>query len=219
METLKCETSNHQISTLGIFWTGLILMFMGLPVFSQMEPGRIQEAFKTSYGLERKADYSGAIKSLSTVYEETSYEVNLRLGWLEYQAGFFTESAAYYRKAITLMPYAIEAKFGFVFPASALGNWDQVISTYQEILKIDPQNTIANYRMGSIYYGRQDYSTAEKHLEKVVNLYLFDYDSNILFAWTLFKLGKLRESSVVFNRCLNIRPDDLSAKEGLALIK
>ena len=153
------------------------------------------------------------------IYQEDSYEINVRLGWVTYLAGLFTESTAYYQKAIKLKPYAIEAKIGFANPASALGNWEQVIAQYEEILKIDPQNTIINYRMGSIYYGRKDYAKAEKHLEKVINLYPFDFDSMVLYAWTNCRLGKLRESQVLFNKALLIRPKDPSAMEGLGLIK
>jgi tetratricopeptide (TPR) repeat protein len=73
--------------------------------------------------------------------------------------------------------------------------------------------------MGSIYYGRKDFVKAEKYLEKVVNLYPFDYDSMVLYAWTNLKLGKTREAQVLFNKVLLIRPKDVSALEGLALIK
>ena len=81
-------------------------------------------------------------------------------------------------------------------------NWEQVINQYKDIIKIDPQNTIVNFRMGSYYYGKSDFAAAEKFLEKVINLYPFDYDSNILYAWTEFKLGKLREAQVLFNKVL-----------------
>jgi len=94
-----------------------------------------------------------------------------------------------------------------------------VIAEYNEILAIDPQNTTVNYRMGSIYYGRKDYTKAEKYLEKVVNLYPFDYDSMILYAWTNYRLAKLREAQVLFNKVLLMRPKDASALEGLGLIK
>jgi len=219
METLAKKIRRQSIARTLFFLLCAFLSFIPRQGYTQTNQKEIQDAFKNSYALERKADYTGAIKVLTTVYNEKSYEINLRLGWLQYQAGFFTESAAYYHKAMTLMPYSLEAKFGFVYPSAAVGNWDQVITTYQEILRIDPQNTLANYRMGSIYYGRQDYASAEKFLEKVVNLYPFDYDSNVLFAWTMLKLGKLREASVVFDRCLNMRPDDISAREGLGLTK
>lgn len=179
----------------------------------------IEDAFEASYLLQDKANYNGAIAALKAVYDENSYEINVRLGWLNYLGGSFTESAAYYQKAIKLKPYAIEPKLGFAYPAAALGNWDQVIAQYNEILKIDPQNTTANYRLGSIYYGKLDYAAAEKYLGKVVNLYPFDYDSNILYAWTNLKLGKNREAQVLFHKVLMMRPNDASALEGMGLIK
>jgi tetratricopeptide (TPR) repeat protein len=178
-----------------------------------------QDAFAKSQAYESRGNFTDAIAAMKTVYQEDSYEINLRLGWLTYLAGQFTESSAFYQKAIKLKPYSIEAKFGFVNPASALGNWDQVISQYEEILTIDPQNSLANYRMGSIWYGRKDYAKAEKYLEKVVNLYPFDYDSLVLYAWVNLKLGKMREAQVLFNKVLMNRPKDASALEGLALIK
>jgi tetratricopeptide (TPR) repeat protein len=197
----------------------MLFIFWSTSLFSQTDYPALQEAFRKSHLYESKGNFSEAIAVLKTVYQEDSYETNLRLGWVTYLGGLFTESAAFYQKAIKLKPYSIEARIGFANPASALGNWDQVITHYNEILDIDPQNTLVNYRMGSIYYGRQDYAKAEKYLEKVINLYPFDYDSMILFAWTNFKLGKFREARVVFNKVLLNRPGDTSALEGLSLIK
>jgi tetratricopeptide (TPR) repeat protein len=211
METLKI---------IGLRVTLLVaVVTLSFRVNAQSNLKAIEDAFATSYTLQDKANYTGAIDALKAVYDENSYEINLRLGWVNYLGGFFTESAAYYQKAIKLKPYAIEAKLGFVYPAGAMGNWDQVIAQYEEILKIDPQNTLANYRLGSIYYGKKDYAKAEKYLEKVVNLYPFDYDSAILYAWTNLKMGRMREAQVLFHKALLIRPNDPSAMEGLGSIK
>ena len=100
----------------------------------------IQLAFSSSYASEKAGEHTKAIEELKKIYDTESYEINLRLGWLSYQAGLFTESMAYYQKAIALRPFAIEAKLGFVYPASAKGNWEQLRTQYVEILKIDPQN-------------------------------------------------------------------------------
>ena len=195
--------------------TGLIIT-----VTSQAQDYKtIQDAFEKSYLYEYSGDYSKAIDALKNVYDEESYEINLRLGWLTYMAGFFTESTAYYQKAIELKPLSIEAKFGYVYPASALGNWEQVKKQYNEILKIDPQNSMANYKLGSIYYGNEDYTTTLKYFEKVVNLYPFDYDGLLMYAWTNLKLGKFREAEVLFNKVLMNQPNDESAMEGLGMIK
>lgn len=179
----------------------------------------ILDAFTKSYKYEKSGEYSKAIAEVKKVYNDESYEVNLRLGWLHYSSGLFTESIAYYQKAIALMPYAIEPKFGYVYPAFALGNTEQVKTQYAEIIKIDPNNMLANYRLGLLYYGAKDYNAAHKYFEKVVNLWPFDYDGVIMYAWTNFKLGKLREAKVMFNKAMLLKPDDASAKEGLDLIK
>ena len=179
----------------------------------------IAEAFSQSYVFESKADYSKAISAVKGVYNDKSYEINLRLGWLHYEAGLFTEALAFYQKAIDLRPYSIEAKLGYVYPAAALGNWDQVTTQYKKILETDPQNTTANYRLGLIYFGKKDYQNAFKNFEKLVNLYPFGYDGLLYLGWTDYYLGQTKEAKVLFGKVLLVSPGDKSALEGLGLIK
>lgn len=186
---------------------------------SAQEKTSLPDIFSASYTYESRAEYGKAIEVLKKVYDESSYEINLRLGWLTYQSGLFTESIAYYNKAISLMPMSIEAKLGFALPASSLGNWNQVITRYNEVLKLDPNHYLTNYRLGLIYYGRKDYQNAFKYFEKIVNLYPFDYDALLMTAWTNFQLGKLREAKILFGKALLNKPGDSSALEGMGLIK
>jgi len=194
----------------------LMAIVVNLNAFSQEN---VLKAFKESYALEARGEYKKAAEVMKGVYSEDSYEINLRLGWLNYQAGLFTESTAFYQKALAILPYSEEAKFGIIYPLSALGKWNEVIHFYEKILEISPNNTTANYRLGLIYYGREDYGTAYKYFEKVVNLYPFGYDGLLMFAWTNLKTGKLREAKILFNKVLMYSPDDVSALEGLSLIK
>jgi tetratricopeptide (TPR) repeat protein len=204
----------------------LLKTFLLIGVFSIMSVTVAQEntdqiisAFTESYTLEKEGDYAKAIETIKKVYKEDNYELNMRLGWLHYSSGLFTESQAYYQKAADLMPMAEEALAGLSYPAAALGHWDQVISLYKKILQLHPNSTLYNYKLGSIYYGREEYVKAAQFLEKVVNLYPFDYDGILLMAWTNLKLGKTREAKVLFNKVLMLSPDDSSAKEGLELLK
>lgn len=180
---------------------------------------KIVDAFQQSYIHEASGEIQESMEVLKSVYNEDSYEINLRLGWLAYLSGLFSESIAFYNKAISLMPYSIEARFGIVYPASALGNWNMVIKQYEKILEINPNNSIATHRLGLIYYGREDYNTAYKYFEKVVNLYPFDYDALIMFAWTNYKLNKSREATILFQKALMHTPGGSSALEGLELLK
>ena len=62
----------------------------------------------------------------------------------------------YFSTAQKLKPYSEEARFGLILPKAALGKWDDVIQIYDNILEISPQNTVALYRLGLIYYGRKN---------------------------------------------------------------
>lgn len=180
---------------------------------------KLINAFADSYAKEKAGKYVEAAAPLKANYDEKSYEINLRLGWLTYLQGNFSESLGYYNKAIDLMPYAIEPRLGIAFPASAQGNWDLVVTHYNKILSIDPNHTLTLYRMGAIAYERKDYHQAYKYVEKVVNLYPWDHSSVLLFAWINLQMGKTREAKILFNKVLLYFPDDASAKEGLKAIK
>lgn len=195
----------------------VILLLIPLTTFSQSFDDKVR-AFQQSYINEASGNYTKAIENLKAVFEEDSYEINLRLGYLCYLAGRFTESIAYYNKAINIMPYSVEARLGFAYPSSAIGNYTQVLNQYEKILEITPNNSIVLHRMGLIFYGREDYQKAEKHFQKVVNLYPFDYEALTMLAWTKFKLGKNLEAKALFQKALLNTPSGSAASEGLELL-
>lgn len=196
----------------------LLLLMTPLCSFSQSDE-ELMTAFATSYEQENKGEYSKAIGVLKKVYIEDSYELNLRLGWLNYMAGLFTESTPYYQKCIELKPLSIEARLGLINPNAAMGNWTSVENSYNEILEIDPENSTSLFRLGSLYYGKEDYTTAAGYFERLLNHYPFDYDSMIMSAWTYYYMGEMRKAKVLFNKALLYRPNDKSALEGLGLIE
>lgn len=193
-------------------------MLMSVAAYAQNEAAQ-QKAFSSSYTLEYNKQYTEAIAALNKVYDENSYEINLRLGWLHYNNKNYTQSQTYYQKAVTLKPYAVEAKLGLVKPLSALESWDKVLQTYEDILKVDEQNYTANYWAGVIKYNRKKYDAASKHFERIVNLYPFDYDGGHMLAWTYLNMGRNNEAKILFNKALLNKPGDASCLEGLSKIK
>ncbi len=196
----------------------IVAMLLSLTLVSGQTFKETKDAFQQSYIQEATGEVSAAINSLKEVYSEKSYEINLRLGWLTYQVGGFTEAIAYYNKAIDLMPYAIEPRFGIVYPGAAMGNWTMVMKQYEKILEISPNNSIAMHRLGLIFYGKEDYASAKKYFEKVANLYPFDYDALTMLGWSYFKLNNIREAKVLFQKALLHTPGGTSAMEGLDLL-
>ncbi|MEY1639524.1 tetratricopeptide repeat protein [Tenuifilum sp. 4138str] len=196
----------------------MVLTTMSVNLAAQ-DFAKLSVAFTESYAKEKEGKYADAAKPLKAMYDEKSYEVNLRLGWLTYLQGQFSESVGYYSKAIELMPYAIEPRLGIVLPASAMGNWGSVVEQYNKILSIDPNNTLVLYRMGMISYENKDFKKAYTYFEKVVNLYPFDYYSVLMLGWTNYQLGKTKEAKILFQKALLYDPTSASAKEGLSLLK
>ena len=178
----------------------------------------LQSAFSKSYIAENQGNYTQAISEMKPIYQENDYISNIRMGWLNYLAKQYNESISFYKKAIALKPYAIEARLGCVKPLSAIENWEKVKEQYTEILKIDPLNTTANYWLGVIYYNRKDYKTAISMFEKIVNLYPLDYDSVIMLAWAKMFNNNHADAKLLFQQALIIRPNDSSALSGLQQI-
>ena len=205
------------METLSKLWITGTLFLMSLAMQAQ-NITELQEAFSKSYIAENQKNYIQAIEEMKPVFKEDDYISNIRLGWLNYMAKQYGESITFYRKAIALKPYAIEAKLGCVKPLSAVENWEKVKEQYLEILKIDPLNTTANYWLGVIYFNRKDYKSATNLFEKVVNLYPLDYDSVIMLAWAKLNNNSHTDAKLLFQQALIIRPNDSSALSGLQLI-
>jgi tetratricopeptide (TPR) repeat protein len=176
-------------------------------------------AFSQSYEQETALKYDAAIAALNTVYSATSYEINLRMGWLYYAGGKYKDAVTYYLKAVTLMPAATEPKWAIINAYTKLEKWVEIEKVYLSILKLDPKNSTANYNLGYIYYYRKDYINAKKYFDVALNLTPFGYNNMLMSGWTNYFLGNKNEASTLFNKVLLYSPSDKSALEGLSLIK
>jgi tetratricopeptide (TPR) repeat protein len=179
----------------------------------------VPDAFLKSYANETNKEYQLAVNDLLEIYDAKFYELNVRLGWLFYYMANYEESVKYYKIAIQIKPNSVEARLGFVLPASALANWDAVLEQYLEILKIDEKNSTVNYFVGLIFYNKNDYPNAEKYFEKVYNLYPFNYDTVIILALTKQKLKKNADAKDFYNKALIFYPTDQTAFEGLKALE
>jgi tetratricopeptide (TPR) repeat protein len=193
----------------------LLLVVFGVSASAQVSPSKV---FENSYAKEAAGDYQGAINDLVGL-NGFDYHKSLRLGWLYYLSKNFDISIYYYQQAVKLRPKAVEALLGLCNPLEALSKIDQLEATYKKILAIDPMNSKINYALGNIYYYQKNFILSEKHFDLVIDLYPFDYYSNLMAGWTKYFLDKKNEAKILFNTVLIISPSNKSAKEGLALIK
>jgi tetratricopeptide (TPR) repeat protein len=176
-------------------------------------------AFSKSYSFQEQTNYDQAIAALNNVYSTTSYEVNIRLGWLHYLAGNNAKSIEFYKKAAKIMPAATEPQWNMITTYSKTENWVEIEKLYISILKLDPKNASANYNLGLIYYYRKEYTTAKKYFDVSLNLKPFGYNNMLMSGWTNYFLGNTNHATILFNKVLLYSPNDASALEGLQLIK
>jgi tetratricopeptide (TPR) repeat protein len=197
----------------------LVALVFLLSLTLQAQNKEIALAFSSSYELEYAKKYDAAIAAFNNVYVATSYEMNLRLGWLHYLSGKNKESISYYQKAAIDMPAATEPKWAIITVYTKMANWTEIEKTYLSILKIDPKNATANYNLALIYYYRKNYVVAKKYFDVSLNLTPFGYNNMLMSAWTNYFLGNKNNASILFNKVLLFSPNDASALEGLGLIK
>lgn len=194
--------------------TFISLFILAFNSFAQDSNKANHSVFSKSYEYEYAYNYDDAIKILQSVTSSSQYEVSLRLGWLYYLKGDHTQSVAYYKKAIVLVPTSIEAKLGIANPLSYLGNWDEITAQYEAILKTDTKNFTANYRLALINYNSKKNSKAIGYINMLSGLYPFDYDVNLLSAKINIALGNITQAKNALNKCLLYNP---SATEALDL--
>jgi tetratricopeptide (TPR) repeat protein len=195
----------------------VVLFIFSIPLIhlhAQQSNSAIQQAFSKSYEYEYTYNYDDAIKALENVYSENSYEINLRLGWLYYLKTDHTKSISFYKKALVKNPNSIELKLMIVNPLSYLGNWNEIISIYESILKSDDKNYIANYRLGLIWYNRKKSTQALTYIKKLQPLYPFDYEINLLAGKINIALGNIVDAKIALQKALlynpaSIEPADL----------
>lgn len=191
----------------------VFLVFLMMASMSSFAQVNYNAAFSNSYENEAKKDYTAAINALTSLNADNHYFVQLRLGWLYYNSLKYATALEAYNKAVVLKPTSIEALLGVANSYSALQKWEDMYKTYEKILALDPNNTVANYRIGLSNYYLKKFDVAESYASKVVKFYPFDYDGNLLMAGIKFAQGKLKEAKSYYESVLLSSPNDKVATE------
>lgn len=94
----------------------------------------------SSYRLEAGEKYSEAVDALMPVYlaAEAEYFPNLRLGWLFYRQGIYSNSLKHYKAALKAEPEAIAPRQGLISIYIVEGKWEKVAAEAENILKPYP---------------------------------------------------------------------------------
>ncbi len=171
------------------------------------------DAFSKSYTLEAEGKYKESLASLENVPD--GYAVQLRRAWLNYSQKAYLQAKAQYLLAIAKEPKSIEARLGLINALSALEQYEDAAKVYREILAIDANHSTSNYWLAYHYFLKKEFDKAEPLLQRLIALYPFDFDGNVLLAQVYLNRGKINEAKRLYNLALMYNPSRSDLKEVL----
>lgn len=96
-------------------------------------------------------------------------------------------------------------------------NHDEAIRVYLQVLELNPQHAAAHINIGTLYYNRQDFVSAEKHYRAAVAA-----DSRYALAYfdlgnVLDETGKIMDAIAAYKTAIKLAPTYADAHYNLAL--
>lgn len=113
------------------------------------------------------------VKALRTALMENpnDMEALLSLGDLYVKERQYTKAKGYYLRASQVAPENLEARTHLGTVAYFLGDVDEALHHYDQVLSLNPDYTVALFEMGAVLrYGKQDLPAAVKAWERFLEL-------------------------------------------------
>jgi tetratricopeptide (TPR) repeat protein len=194
---------------------GLSLFLSTPQVTARSQPQPLPD----SYRFESDGDWPHAVEAQRLVAQRKpqDYFATLRLGYLEYKAGRYSEAAADYEVAVHLAPNALDAKLGLLLARIAEKSYPAALETAEAILARDPRNYLARSRKAWALYESQKFREAVAAYSSVLDDYPGDIEMRLGRAYALFGAKRPVESEMEFREVLQRVPSERRARLALGL--
>ena len=97
-------------------------------------------------------------------------------------------------------------------------NQETTIEEIEALLKVNPQDSRLWFALGSTYMGQGDFSSAEEHLEKTLEIHPEFYDCHLALAWCQLLNNKPQQAHVTYQNAISIVDYIADGWGGLAII-
>ena len=181
----------------------------------------VAEAYYRSFQYERSGDNRNAILALADVLKSfpESYTVNLRLGWLHFNAGNFADSLERYQKAVKAAPYSTEARVGQAAVLVFQKKWGDAEALLLQVLTIDLYNYYGNLKLAYVLRMGRKPEQAEKLARKMLSLYPSDVSWLVELGWARWAQKDLAGATALFNDVQVLDPENLDARSYFTPVK
>jgi tetratricopeptide (TPR) repeat protein len=193
--------------------TPVVVVATPTPMAMPAATSEMHAALAASYQAEQAGNYKKALAAMQHL--PRMYFIDLRLGWLYYLNGNYSEADTHYEAAIKASPAAIEAKIGYTLPLLAQKRYKAVEQAALEIALIDRNNYTANLRLAYALRMQQQYASAEEILTRMLTLYPTDGKLLTEHGLNLVALHQQTAARQIFDNITLIDPTNALAKEQL----
>ena len=186
---------------------------------AQDVPGSVDVAgaYARSFGHERTQAYDDAVRALAPVYEAypNGYTVNLRMGWLFYLNGNYTNAVAHYEVAEAAAPTAFEPRLGRMLPLLAQERWAEAEALGYQIVSLDHYSYYGNLRLAIALRMQGKVDPAYQVALKMVTAYPTDILHLVEFARIVEARGDVEEARRLYGEILILDPENEAARRAL----
>ena len=138
-------------------------------------------------------------------YEDTeAYNI---LAMAYYNLDDSTNSITYLKKALEMEPENINYLNNLAI-AYLSNSEEKSIDTFELVLQIQPNNTLARNTLGDIYFRRGDSKKTILHYDRVLNYTQASFNTLYNFITILYDLGEYHHSLQYINKALNMKKDN-----------
>jgi len=171
------------------------------------------DEWEDSYKLEAEGKYSAAAAALNPflVKKPINEFALLRHGWLNYSSRNHNDAIRDYKHALTLNPNSLDARLGLILPMMAQGRWREAALHATKVLDVAPWQYHAHIRLMACEEAMQQWSTLEKHANKVAERYPSDATIQVYLARAYISTGKTEMALSTYKRVKQIVPGHIEA--------
>lgn len=164
-----------------------------------------------------RSDTANAISSFQTAVEQNEMflEAYFQLG-LVHAMKKDKLAIEYYNNALRIKPKNIDVLYNKGLICQDLGEYNEALKTYSEILKVDPEFKHAHFNMGyvNMYYLKQ-YKQGAIHFTDAINIDPEFYQAYYNRGYCYELMGDVIRAKVDYQNALNIKPDYTIAAKGM----
>jgi tetratricopeptide (TPR) repeat protein len=179
-----------------------------------LEPDYIEALMGMGKCYRQLGDTENACRVLKQALKQNSFDASIHyeLGKSQNESGKLPQAIKSYERALKINPALIDVRFGLALMVELNGDTTYAATLYEQVLDQDDDFLPAYNNLGSIYLRQGDYTEAETFFRELIKR-APDFNRGFLgLAITLDRSGRLRESLMMYQKCINLKPNGHNAE-------